>query len=171
MWSPKTHKWCNVKALFLLLIIIVASFHSELLAQSNFSAVVTKIIDGDSIVVKKGEKYIEIRLYGIDCPEWNQQFSLEAKNHTASLIYKQKITVAPQYHDSYGRLVAQLFKNGQDINGTLVKSGMAWVYPRYCRKNVCNSWFASQQIAMEKSRGLWRAEAPVSPWQWKRMHH
>ena len=160
-----------MKILFFLLFIIAAPFHSELLAQATFSAVVTKIIDGDSIVVKRGQKYIEIRLYGIDCPEWNQKFSTEAKKLTASLIYKQKITVAPQYYDSYGRLVALLFKNDQDINGVLVKSGIAWVYPRYCRKDVCNTWLADQQIAKDENRGLWKMESPVSPWQWKRMHH
>ncbi len=160
-----------LKKICFLLLLTGALSHSELSAQVIFSAVVTKIIDGDSIVVKKGKKYIEVRLYGIDCPEWNQYFSTEAKNQTATLIYKKRITVVPQYHDSYGRLVALLFKNGRDINGTLVKLGTAWVYPKYCRKDVCSVWLIDQQAAKKESRGLWETESPVSPWRWKRMGH
>ena len=197
-WSPKVSMWCNMegyrsdnpvkgnnwfatpiiqplrskmKKISLLLLITGALFHSELRAQAIFSAIVIKIIDGDSIVVTRGNKNIEVRLYGIDTPEWNQPFSSEAKSRTASLIYKQKVAVAPQYYDSYGRLVALLFLNGQDVNGALVKSGTAWVYPRYCRKNVCRKWLTEQQIAKEERRGLWEIESPVSPWRWKRMSH
>jgi micrococcal nuclease len=145
-----------MKIIFLLLYIFFIPIMSELSAQPIFSGVVTKIIDGDSIVVKKGKKYIEVRMYGIDCPEWNQHFSIEARDHTTSLLYNQKITLIPQYHDSYGRLVALLVKDGQDVNGELVRSGVAWVYPRYCRKKVCKSWLADQEIARKEGRGLWK---------------
>ena len=160
-----------MKTFFFLLVLIITPFCSALSAQPDFSAVVNKIIDGDSIVVKTGKKFIEVRLYGIDCPEWNQHFSAEARKYTAELLHRQKITVMPLYYDSYGRLVALLFINGQDVNGALVKSGSAWVYPRYCRKSVCDGWIADQQIARENGKGMWVAESPVSPWRWKKMHH
>ena len=145
-----------MKIIFLFLCIFLLPFSPELSAQSIFSGVVTKIIDGDSIVVKKGRKHIEVRMYGIDCPEWNQQYSIQAKKYTAELLMNQKITVIPQYHDAYGRLVALLVKNGQDVNGELVRSGTAWVYQRYCVKEVCRRWLADQQSAKEKGRGVWR---------------
>jgi micrococcal nuclease len=159
-----------MKAFFVLLVLIITPFYSALSAQSDFSAVVTKIIDGDSIVVKTGKRFIEVRLYGIDCPEWNQRFSAEARKYTTVLLHRKRITVTPLYYDSYGRLVALLSQNGQDINGALVKSGSAWVYPRYCRKSVCDGWLADQQIAKENGKGLWADESPVSPWRWKTMH-
>lgn len=160
-----------MKTIFLLLVLIIAPFYSALSAQPDFSAIVTKIIDGDSIVVKNGKKFIEVRLYGIDCPEWNQHFSAEARKYTTVLLHRKKITVTPLYYDSYGRLVALLSRNGQDVNGALVKSGSAWVYPRYCRKSVCDGWLADQQIAKENGDGLWATESAVSPWQWKKMHY
>jgi len=160
-----------MKILFFLLVIIVAPFHPELFAQASFSAFVTKIIDGDSIIIKRGKTYIEVRLYGIDCPEWNQEYSTEARNYTMSLLYKQKIRVVPQYYDSYGRLVALLFKNGMDINGALVKSGFAWVYSRYCKKKLCSLWLTDQEIAKEIRLGLWKIEPPVPPWRWRKMYH
>ena len=160
-----------MKVFFLFLFIFAVHLSSDLSAQSHFSAVVTKIIDGDSIVVKRGKKAIEVRLYGIDCPEWNQHFSAESRNYMVSLLYRQKVIVAPQYYDSYGRLVALLSKNNHDVNGGLVKYGIAWVYPKYCRKKVCRKWLVDEQTAREESRGLWQNKSPVSPWRWKRMQH
>ena len=159
-----------MKLFFLSLFLISVMCHSKGHAQSTFSAVVTKIIDGDSIVVKSGKKYIEVRLYGIDCPEWNQHSSKAARKYTKTLIYKKKVLVAPQYHDSYGRLVALIEHNGQDVNGDLVESGMAWVYPKYCRKKVCEKWRINQLGAKSDGRGVWGKKDPVPPWQWKRMN-
>ena len=145
-----------MKTTFLFLYIFFFLTMSELTAQSIFSGMVTKIIDGDSVVVKKGRKYIEVRMYGIDCPEWNQYYSIEAREYTATLLHNQQITLIPQYHDKYGRLVALLVKNGQDVNGELVRSGTAWVYPRFCHKEVCKTWLANQEIAKSEGRGLWQ---------------
>ncbi|MBW1636812.1 MAG: thermonuclease family protein [Deltaproteobacteria bacterium] len=131
----------------------------------------TRIIDGDSVVVKRGEKYIEIRLYGIDSPEWKQHSSGMSREFIKNLIYKKKVRVISLYHDSYGRLVALIEHDGQDINGDMIKAGMAWVYPKYCRKTVCREWSENQVKAKNEGRGLWSEDDPLSPWQWKRMHH
>ncbi len=160
-----------LKILFLPLLLACVIWFSEGHAGSTFTAVVSKIIDGDSIVVKSGKKYIEVRFYGIDCPEWNQHSAMLAKRYIKARIYKKRVIVDPQYHDSYGRLVALIEYKGQDVNGGLVKSGMAWVYPKYCKKKVCEKWREDQSSAQGGSRGLWESIEPVPPWQWKRMHH
>ena len=144
-------------------------FPSEGCAQSTFPAIVTRIIDGDSIVVKTGKKFIEVRLYGIDAPEWQQSFSADARNYIREQILKKRVMIVPQYYDSYGRLVALIDHNGQSVNGILVEDGMAWVYPRYCHKKICRIWSEGQQRAEKEGRGLWQIKDPVSPWQWKSM--
>jgi len=154
-----------------LLFLSLLVFSPYAYSQSSFYARVVKIIDGDSIVIKKGKDTIEIRLYGIDCPEWNQHFSTEAKKYMKSMIYKKKVWVESQYYDSYGRLVALIDYNDKNINGKMVESGMAWVYTKYCRKNICRDWMRSQQSAKVEKRGLWKMESPISPWRWKRMAH
>jgi len=140
---------------FFLCIIFVSSL-SQAFAQEQFSALVTKIIDGDSFVVKRGKEFIEIRLYGVDCPEWDEYYSSGAKNYTSSLIYRKRVTVIPQYYDSYGRLVALLFRDGVDVNGSLVSSGSSWVYKKYCRKKICKKWLAEEELAKKRGRGLWK---------------
>jgi len=157
--------------LLLVCLFIFLLFAATGYAQSSFPAVVTKIIDGDSIVVKHGKKYIEIRLYGIDSPEWKQRSSQMSKKFIKKLIYKKNVVVMPQYHDSYGRLVALIQHDGQDVNGELVRVGAAWVYPKYCKKTVCSHWSSSQIKAEIEGKGLWAEKDPLSPWQWKRLHH
>ena len=145
-----------MKISFFFLCIIFVSSLPQVFAQEQFSALVTKIIDGDSLVVKSGKEFIEIRLYGIDCPEWDEYYSVEARSHTSSLIYRKTVTVIPQYYDSYGRLVAFLFRDGLDINGSVVSSGSGWVYKKYCRKKICKNWLIEEELAKKKGRGLWK---------------
>ena len=55
------------------------------LATEPFTATVVKVKDGDSLVVLRDNKQIEIRLEGIDCPELHQAFGQKAKQATSQL--------------------------------------------------------------------------------------
>ncbi len=140
-------------------------------SASSFEARVSRIIDGDSIVVSKAKEKIEIRLYGIDSPEWRQPFSREARSCLSRAVYKKNVVIFPQYHDSYGRLVAHIERKGKNINGYLVEQGCAWVYPHFCRQKICDRWYIKQKRAKQEQKGLWQEEKPVAPWVWKKMKH
>ena len=49
------------------------------LAAGQYTAEVTKIIDGDSIVVNYKNQSVKVRLWGIDTPEYKQAYSKAAK--------------------------------------------------------------------------------------------
>lgn len=140
-------------------------------AGEAFSGSVKKIIDGDSLLIASVKKTIEVRLYGVDCPEYNQPFSLEAKALGRKRVAGKRVLVQPQYYDSYGRLVAIVGYDDQTLNSELVGAGLAWVSPRYCRKKICQSWQKLEDTARENNRGLWSASQPISPWKWKRGKH
>ncbi len=95
---------------------------------------VVKVLDGDSLRVKRGKEVIEIRLYGIDCPEWGQDYGNKAKRFTKAKIYKKPVIVEPRDVDRYGRTVALISSSGRLINRELVRAGLAWMYPKYCKK-------------------------------------
>ena len=47
-----------------------------------------KIADGDTItVLVEGKTQHKIRLYGIDCPEKNQDFGQQAKQFTSDMVF------------------------------------------------------------------------------------
>jgi endonuclease YncB( thermonuclease family) len=129
---------------------------------------VKKVIDGDSLLLSVGRKHVEVRLYGVDAPEYQQSFGVEAKNFVRQWTLGQRIMVQPEYKDTYGRTVAIISKGQRILNEDLVQAGMAWVYPRYCRKEVCDSWQEMEKAARGKKLGLWHSSQPIPPWQWKR---
>ncbi len=129
---------------------------------------VVKVLDGDSIRVKRGNKFYEIRLYGIDAPEHKQPYGSAAKRFTRKRIWKRTVTIEPKDIDRYGRTVALVKSQGRLINRELVRDGLAWVYPRYCREQpLCRNMKKDEDRAKKEARGLWKEKDPVSPWEWK----
>lgn len=137
------------------------------LAQT-FSATVKKVIDGDSLVMSNGKGDMEVRLYGIDAPEFDQPFADNTRKFVKKWTGRQSVQVQGLYQDSYGRTVAIIRKGRRILNEDLVREGLAWVYPRYCRKDICAQWAAWEIDARDENRGLWQGKQAVAPWQWKR---
>jgi endonuclease YncB( thermonuclease family) len=149
--------------------ILLTTLVSPVLAMEPFYGSVKKVIDGDSLVIVSGKKRFEVRLYGIDCPEYNQPFSPEAKAMVRKRVQGKSVLVQPEYYDSYKRLVAVVSDGDQTLNGELVQAGLAWVYPRYCRKKICKSWKEMEKSAKNQKRGMWSSTPPIPPWKWKRI--
>lgn len=130
---------------------------------------VVRVLDGDSLrVQKRGGRIVEVRLYGIDCPEWGQSYGNKAKKFLKKKVYHKNVTVEPKDIDRYGRTVALVFSADGLVNRELVTAGLAWMYPRYCQQQpLCSDLKRIQQRAKKRTRGLWREKHPVSPWYWK----
>lgn len=149
-------------ACFLLIVV------NSLQAAQNSGRVV-KVIDGDSLIIAAKNQELEVRLYGIDCPEFGQPFSRKAINFVKQRLRGREVQVDSYYRDRYGRLVAVVSEGEKTINGLLVEEGLAWVYPYFCKKNICQSWKIFQRRAKLKKKGLWKMDQPIPPWQWKKL--
>lgn len=133
---------------------------------------VTKVYDGDSLRVKKGTGFVEIRLYGIDAPEHGMPYSNRARRYLRNRTLKKTVTIEPRDVDRYGRTVALVKSQGSLVNRELVANGLAWVYPRYCKEQpLCREMTRDQEKARRQRWGLWRDKNPVSPWVWKHENH
>jgi len=161
-------KGCPVRTVVFMVLFCCILRPEIAFSREPFSGFVKKIIDGDSIIVSSKNKTIEVRLYGIDCPEYDQPFAKQAKKFVKSKINKKKIVVQPLYHDSYGRLVAVISHGNLVLNGEIVGAGLAWVYPKYCKKGFCRSWKKLERNAKRLDRGLWHDTKPIPPWKWRR---
>ena len=65
---------------------------SFLLTTSSFTAIVVGVTDGDTIVVLTNDKkQIKIRLEGIDCPKYKQDFGYKAKQATSDLCFGKEV--------------------------------------------------------------------------------
>ncbi|NNF45182.1 MAG: thermonuclease family protein [Desulfofustis sp.] len=131
------------------------------------SVVVDYVIDGDSLMVKRNGKAMEVRLWGIDAPEYDQPYSAGSKKALKKMTVGQEGTLFVKYRDRYDRYVAVLVIGELNINQELVIDGHSWVYGRYCNEPVCGRWEQKQSEAKANRRGLWSGSDPVPPWQWK----
>ena len=137
-------------------------------AVYGWNGYVVKVLDGDSLRVKKGREIIEVRLYGIDCPEWGQDYGNKAKQYLKANVNQKTVTVEPKDIDRYGRTVALVSSSGRLMNRELVREGLAWMYPKYCKEQpLCSELKKKEHKARAQRRGLWGEKDPVSPWQWK----
>ncbi len=129
----------------------------------NISFAESYVVDGDSLYIDD----VEIRLYGIDAPEKGQAFNKAAARFLRSFIKGKELTYTTIAKDQYKRTLALVYANNINLQEELVKNGFAWVYPRYCKKNICNEWKKLQEQAKSQKKGLWQYKNPLSPWDWK----
>ncbi len=137
-------------------------FLLNLHADSYF---VTKVIDGDTIEVRQEKRNYKVRLSEIDAPEINQRFGTESKNFLASLILNEEIELIYVTEDRYGRIVAKIYKDNKDINRSMVRSGLAWVYDYYVEDQ---SLYNDQNLAKKNSFNIWSEASPTPPWVFRR---
>jgi micrococcal nuclease len=160
MKSPR-EKWLVFICLLLLLLCLAAG------AEREKKGRVISVIDGDSLVVQAGRKKIEIRLFGIDCPEHDQPYGGQARRFTERAASGKDVTFVSHEMDRYGRLVAEVvLPGGRSLNHELVKAGLAWWYREYAPDD--RQLKALEQEARAAKRGLWRDPNPTPPWEWRR---
>lgn len=131
---------------------------------------VVGITDGDTIRVLRNDQEIKIRLWGIDCPERHQDFGTRARRHTSELAFGKDAAVREITLDRYGRSVALVtLPNGRTLNEELIRSGMAWVYLKYCdRDDLCARWLEFEGRARDQKVGLWSTPNPIPPWEFRK---
>jgi endonuclease YncB( thermonuclease family) len=93
-----------------------------------FSGYVTKVIDGDTIIVR-GRR---IRIANVNAPELDQPYGQKSKREMFKIVKKKKVYVVPDGTTSYNRIVAMCYIDGNiDIGSELIKRGLALDIPYY----------------------------------------
>lgn len=135
--------------------------------EADLSGRVTRVIDGDSLEVHVfGVGPVEVRLHGIDTPEWDQPYGRAARAELRQLIETRRVRLASETIEAYGRLVATVYRDDLNVNHEMVRRGYAWWYRRYAGFDLALR--RAEKEAREARRGLWRDEDPVPPWEWRR---
>ena len=127
---------------------------------------VTSVSDGDTVRVLSDGQVHKIRFYGIDAPESDQKFGPEAKKFTADRIKGKYVTVRVKEKDQYGRVVGEIFHDGESLNRLLVKNGLAWWYEYYSQGDL--DLKRLHAAAKEARKGLWAQEDPQEPSDFRR---
>lgn len=135
-----------------------------------FEAQLQRVIDGDSLqVIKSGGDVMELRLWGIDAPEFGAPWSRKSTAGLKRLLRGQPLLVTPVTFDRYDRLVVEVYAGEINAGLELVEQGLAWVYRRY---NNRARYLAAAERAKLSGIGLWSDPAASStpPWEWRRLN-
>ncbi len=139
---------------------------STAFGDETVSGKVTRIIDGDSILVTDS-KYVEyeVQLEGIDAPEIKQDFGKESTEGLSKLLKDKTVRITWKSKDNFERPLAQIYDGDKHINMEMIKSGMAWHFKRY---NKDEELANAETAAKEAKKGLWAKESPVAPWDYRK---
>ena len=126
---------------------------------------VTRIIDGDSILVtdSKSVEY-EVQLEGIDAPESGQSYGKKAKEALAEMVAGKIVTVKKTGTDRYKRTLGIVIVGDVDANAKLIEDGWAWHFKKY---NNEERLAKLEDAARKAKRGLWADEKPLAPWEYR----
>ena len=127
---------------------------------------VTRVFDGDTIVVQLDSGPVTVRFDSIDTPEHDQPWGRQAAEALRNRIDGQRVALEVVSQDRYDRLVAVVFYGEQNVNAWLVEQGDAWAYRQYLRDD---EFCVLEDGARAARRGLWSLPAGEwhAPWEWR----
>jgi endonuclease YncB( thermonuclease family) len=123
-------------------------------AAAPFSGI-GKAIDGDSLTVDAKE----VRLHGIDAPEFNQTCKKaalnwacgsEAYDRLSRLVTGKEVRCTEIGKDQYGRTLGRCTVGAVDVNRTMVTTGYAVAFRRYSMEYI-----SAEESAKAGKRGIW----------------
>src|SRR4051812_3764841 len=157
-----------MKKAIIIATLMTALSASPALSDKRIVGSVQRIHDGDTFTLAGRQ----IRLWGVDAPELRQQCrdrhgqryacGIEAKSKLTKIVVG-KTVACRQRGVSGNRIVAECLIKGDDIGGTMVRSGYALDAAKYSNR----TYAADQSKAIKAEVGLWRGSFQ-EPWMWRK---
>ncbi len=138
-----------------------------LFAVSSVSTVeytVVRVIDGDTVVLSTENALINLDLAHIDAPELGsspvspcQPLAREAKRYLEERLVGKNVYIIIQRRESSQDWTGTLFLNGENLNLTLVRLGLAEVCisPGLSENSSLKKYLVAQEEAWSAKRGIW----------------
>jgi len=119
----------------------------------TISGTVTKVIDGDRLVVRDAAN-----------KRYKQPFFIEASQSLAELCHGKEAKVEWSERDAKKRYIGYVTCAGKDANAEQLKRGMAWASPRSTKPT--SGLYELETYARLRRIGLWADDNAIAPWQW-----
>ncbi len=134
---------------------------------SAFARVI-RVVDGDTIEARIGERTEDVRLIGVDTPETVkpdtpvQCFGERASHFTKLRLTGRRVRLVfgVERRDVYGRLLAYVYLGGHLFNQALIRRGLARTLTIPPNDRFAARLQSLELIAARAGRGLWQACGP-----------
>jgi len=110
--------------ILIIIFFIFTIFYTPSEQKMNETAVVERVVDGDTFVLEDGTR---VRLIGMDAPEKGQRCSAEATEFLKNLTEGKEAVLEKDLanKDYFGRLLRYVYVDGKFVNELIVKEGLA----------------------------------------------
>ena len=157
----------NARCLVLMVAVVFTA--TSVFAAETLKGRVVKVSDGDTItVLDAANVQHRIRLDKIDAPEKSQPFGDAARKHLATFVAGKDGEIEWAKKDKYGRILGTVWAMipvRTDVNLQMVKDGFVWHYSHF---DSTPAYAAAEREARTAKRGLWVADDPINPHQWRK---
>lgn len=159
--EPKFYKMKGI--IFLCLLFTTTLFSQEI---EVITGRVINVKDGDSFTLLDDyNKFHEVRLAHVDCPEKKQAFGRKAQIFTFNFVFGKYVTVYVASSDRYHRKISRVEVEEQELNKALIRNGYAWHFKKYSKSEI----HAKAELAARKEKsGLWIDAAAKAPWEFRK---
>ncbi len=135
---------------------------------SSANATITRVVDGDTVVVRIGKRIEHVRLIGIDTPEVvdprrpPQCYGKEASAYTKSLLphnSRVRLVLDAESRDAFHRILAYAYResDGLFVNAAIAENGYATTLSRAPNTAHSREFQTLVLQAKQDRRGLWGA--------------
>jgi micrococcal nuclease len=135
---------------------------------ASATALVTRVVDGDTVEARIDGEVEDVRLIGVDTPETVkpgtpvQCFGPQASRFAHRLLEGRRVRLVfgVERRDPYGRLLAYAYLDGRFVNATLVRRGLARTLTIPPNDRFAPRLGRLELGAARAGRGLWGACTP-----------
>ena len=133
-------------------------------SAGSLEGVVVRVVDGDTIHVRVGERVEKVRYIGVNTPEVHhpskgeEPGGREALTMNRTLVDRRAVRLETdvQPRDRYGRLLAYVWIGDVMVNAELLRRGYAQVMTVPPNVRHQGLFVKLQRDARDSERGLWR---------------
>jgi len=160
----------SVKILFSLLLLpsILTGIYSY---RPDLRCKCIRVLDGDTVILKRGSQSLRVRLSFIDAPEKSQYsfdkvpIGLESKLFLEKLILNKTVKLKNFGKDLYSRTIGEIFYQNYSINELMVTQGMAisFMNNKKIRFNI------AEYKAKIQRKGIWKTSGFYEPKKYRKM--
>lgn len=132
-------------------------------AATAYAGTVTKVVDGDTLVVSLSEGLAaeeKIRLLAIDTPERGQRWYAQSRAALVELLHGKEVWLefekpGKMKRDKYGRILAFVFVDGVNANIEMVRLGWSAYLSKYGGERFSHELIVAEEAARAARRGIW----------------
>lgn len=166
----------------LLIIIIIPAiiaplFNTKSRTSQWFYFKCVKVIDGDTLILRRNQKEIRVRLAYIDAPELMQS-SLDGvavgkmiTEFLQQLLQGKVVKVKLLKRDIYHRWLGEVYWNNYFINLLLIEKGLSILYPLATFRSLSQKqkFLAGFYFAMQRRVGIWKTKGILNPYYFRKL--